>query len=96
MPPPGFETGTFHSLGRRADHYTMRSRWFHILNECYLLLYPNATLKLIQNCIHSKRRDNALPVYIATMVRFLQAKLKQIFKTLPKLERVNTMDMSFY
>ena len=33
----------------------MRSRWFKDLSGCYLLLCPNATLKLIQNCIQVKQ-----------------------------------------
>ena len=55
MPQPRIEPGTFQLQGRCADHYTMRSRLFKDLSGCYLLLCPNATLKLIQNCIQVKQ-----------------------------------------
>ena len=37
-----------------TDHYTMKSTYFQNHTECFIILYLNATLKLIKNCINAK------------------------------------------
>jgi len=46
MPQPSFEPGTSKYVSYRcADHYTMKSIYIQDHPECFILLYPNATLK---------------------------------------------------
>ena len=54
MPQLRFELSTSRLPYRCVDHYTTKYSYFHIHPDCFILLYPNATLKMIKNSINAK------------------------------------------
>ena len=49
-----FELGTFHLQCSCTNHYSTKSSYFLNHPECFILLQPNTTLKLIKNCINAQ------------------------------------------